>query len=130
MEQLTAQRAMQTGPSNPGRLIEVQMLMRKVSLKLSRDQIGSFISLMQIFLSHYPVTGMQEKSIYLRVLQLFERRIRMKLFMRGKSTSIKLDLPAAEAVCQMASWLQYYSFGPYEQNFIRMLIEEIHHQTT
>lgn len=128
MEQLTAQRAMQTAPTSQGRLMEVQMLMRKVKIKLSKEEIYTLITLMQIFLSRYPITGMKEKSIYLRVLNLFEKRIRFKQFV-SKSTSFTLDISTAEAVCQMASWLQYHSFGPYEKNIIRMLIEEIHHQT-
>ena len=128
MEQLISKRGVQPCPSSLGRLMEVQMLMRKVKIKLSKEQIYALISLMQVFLSRYPITGLKDKSIYLRVLQLFEKRIRFKQF-NSKSTSITLDVYTAEALFQMAYWLQHYDFQPYEKNLIRHLIDEIHHQT-
>ena len=117
MEQLT-----------PGRNTEMVMLMKKIEIKLSREQVKSLIVLMAQYSYHQPMVTLDEKSSIFLVQQLYEKKIRRWRHSLKDKFKLSLDIAQAAALFQMFINLGLAEY-PYELNLCNYITGEIHHQT-
>ena len=123
MEQLTTHH-----DQTKGRVMEVAMLMKKVKLNLSREELSAFGRILSSYLANMPFYSIYEKSLFFILYQVYETKIRKKAITMKSEYKISLDMSQAWAVAEMLEEMDLDLF-PYEYNLQRVIISEIDHQT-
>ena len=132
MEQLTTigQTALTTDQNqNRGRLIEVAMLMKKVVIKLSAEQMKALSSLMQMYFMFAQLNQLHDKAEFYLVYSIFEGKIRTKVFDLKPSHKLKLDIAQANALWWMLSNIDINDAAIFENTMRDYIMNEIDHQT-
>lgn len=132
MDELT--KSVQTGLTfnenqNRGRLIEVAMLMKKVVIKLSSEQMKALSALMQMYFMIAQLNQLHDKAEFYLVYTIFESKIRSRMFDLKPSCKLKLDIAQANAMWWMLSNLEISDTAIYENTMRDYIMAEIDHQT-
>jgi len=111
-----------------GRMIEVAMVMKKVELRLSREELAAFGRILSSFLANIALYSIYEKSVFFILYNVYESKIRKKAITMKSEYKISLEMPQAWAVTEMLEGMDLNCF-PYEYSLQRGIISEIDHQT-
>ena len=123
MEQLTTLQQ-----QTQGRLIEVAMLMKKVEIRISKEQLASLGRIMGTYLANLPLTDINDKAIFFLLYGIYESKVRKKQFSLKQQMKVSLDLPQAWAMAAMMQEIDLAAWQ-YENSLKEMIIREIDHQT-
>ena len=123
MEQLTTLQQ-----QTQGRLIEVAMLMKKVEIRISKEQLASLGRIMGTYLANLPLTDINDKAIFFLLYGIYESKVRKKQFSLKQQMKVSLDLPQAWAMVAMMQEVDLAAWQ-YENSLKEMIIREIDHQT-
>ncbi len=115
-------------PVDKGRLMEVQMLMRKIHIRISREQFNSFLLMIQLYMTHCSLVELQDKSTFFRILKLYER-LRSHQLRRTPEVAFSVDISVGHALLEMLDFPYYIEMGVYESILRGDLIRQIDHQT-
>ncbi|MCX6277682.1 MAG: hypothetical protein NT004_06275 [Bacteroidetes bacterium] len=125
MEQLTR---INNDLQTKGRLIEVAMLMKKVEIRMSLEQFASLGRIMSSYLANIQLTDIDDKAIFYLLYQMYETKVRKKMFSMKQEIKFSLDMPQAWAVTVMMQEMDL-SIWPYEYAVMELIVREIDHQT-
>ena len=111
-----------------GRMIEVAMVMRKVDLRLSREQLASLGRIMSSYMANLNLLSIDEKAIFYLLYGIYEAKVRKKMLSLKPDMKLSLDMAQAWA---MSAMIQEMNLGqwPYEYQLGQFIISEIDHQT-
>ncbi len=123
MEQLTTLQQ-----QTQGRLIEVSMLMKKVEIRISKEQLASLGRIMGTYLANLPLTDINDKAIFFLLYGIYESKVRKKQFSLKQQMKVSLDLPQAWAMAAMMQEVNLAAWQ-YENSLKELIIREINHQT-
>ena len=124
MEQLTI-----LNQSTKGRLIEVAMVMRKVEIRLSIEQLASLARIMNSYLGNIRLTDdIDDKAIFYLLYQMYEAKVRKKILSLKQDAKLSLDMAQAWAMTAMLMEMDFAGW-PYEHQVKQYIIGEINHQT-
>jgi len=111
-----------------GRMMEVAMVMKKVELHISREELAAFGRILSSYLAHLILYSVYEKHLFYILYQIYESKIRKKAITMKSEYKISLDITQAWAVAEMLEGMDLDLF-PYEYNIQRVIISEIDKQT-
>ena len=111
-----------------GRMIEVAMLMKKVEIRLSKEQLASLGRIMSSYLANLKLRDIDDKAIFYLVYGVYESKIRKKMFSLKQDMKISLDVAQAWAITAMLQDIDL-SDWKYEDSIAQFIILEINHQT-
>ena len=111
-----------------GRMIEVAMLMKKVEIRLSKEQLASLGRIMSSYLANLKLRDIDDKAIFYLVYGVYESKIRKKMFSLKQDMKISLDVAQAWAITAMLQDIDI-SDWKYEDSIAQFIILEINHQT-
>ncbi len=124
MGELTRQQQDQT----KGRMIEVAMVMKKVEIRLSMEQLAALGRIMSSYLANLRLIDIDDKAVFYLLWAIYENRVRKKMLSIKPTAKLSLDMAQAWAVMAMLQELNL-SAWPYEKNLGEFIISEIFHQT-
>ena len=111
-----------------GRMIEVAMVMRKVDLRLSREQLASLGRIMSSYLANLNLLSIDEKAIFYLLYGIYEAKVRKKMLSLKPDMKLSLDMAQAWAMSAMIQEMNLVQW-PYEYQLGQFIISEIDHQT-
>ena len=124
MGELTRQQQDQT----KGRMIEVAMVMKKVEIHLSMEQLAALGRIMSSYLANLRLFDIADKAIFYLLWAIYENRVRKKMLSIKPTAKLSLDMAQAWAMMAMLQEINL-SAWPYENNLGQIIISEIVHQT-
>jgi len=110
-----------------GRMIEVAMVMRKVDLRLSREQLASLGRIMSSYLANLNLLSIDEKAIFYLLYGIYEAKVRKKMLSLKPDMKLSLDMAQAWAMSAMIQEMNLVQW-PYEYQLGQFIISEIDHQ--
>ena len=125
MGELTRQQQDQT----KGRMIEVAMVMKKVEIRLSMEQLAALGRIMSSYLANVNLNVIDDKMIFYLLFGIYEGKMRKKMLSIKPAVKLSLDMAQAWAMEVMLMEINL-SAWPYEKNLGEFIISEIVHQTT
>jgi hypothetical protein len=125
MGQLTRQ---QQEDQTRGRMIEVAMVMKKVEINLSREQLAALGRIMSRYLANLRLFDIDSKAIFYLLWAIYENRVRKKMLSIKPTVKLSLDMAQAWAMEAMLVEINL-SAWPYEKNLGEFIVSEIVHQT-
>lgn len=111
-----------------GRNMELVMLMKKIEIRLSCEQVKSLVILMTHYSYHQPIVTLGDKSNVFLIQQIYEKKIRRWRHSLKSEFKLSLDIVQATALFQMFASLGLADY-PYELNLCNYITGEINHQT-
>ena len=111
-----------------GRMIEVAMVMKKVDIRLSMEQLAALGRIMSSYLANLRLHTIDDKAIFYLLWAIYEGRVRKKMFSVKPQAKLSLDMAQAWAMTSMLQDMDL-SVWPYEHQVMQYIISEIDHQT-
>lgn len=129
MEDLTPYKGM--APAHLMRADTLQSIsgaLKKVKLKLTRQQLGSIAIIMQMHVHELKPTGLYELAHMHEAYKLAEK-LRLKMMRNPDKVRLSLTLPEAAALYDVMDSTEFAEFAQYESNLALYIIMEIDKQT-
>jgi len=105
-------------------------LMKKVTLKLTRQQLEVLEMILKLYLTIYPTDNLHARAVALRAFKIYESKVRRKLFTTNRAFTITLDLSEASAIDEITSvMIRAGKFAIYETTVITEIHGSINQQT-
>lgn len=120
---LTPAHAMQ-----PEALQSISAALRKVKLKLTRQQLGSIAIIMQMHVNKARPRGVFELAQLYECYKLAEK-LRLKMMRNPERVKLSLTLPEAAALYDVMDNTEFADFAQYESNLALYIIMTIDEQT-
>lgn len=120
---LTPAHAMQ-----PEALQSISNALRKVKLKLTRQQLGSIAVILQMHVHKLKPTGLYELAHMHEAYKLAEK-LRLKMMRNPERVKLSLTMPEAAALYDVLDNTEFADFAQYENNLALYIIMEIDKQT-
>ena len=111
-----------------GRMMEVAMVMKKVELHLSMEQLASLGRIMSSYLANLDLYGIDAKALFYLLYAIYEAKVRKKMLQMKPSVKLSLDMAQSWAMVAMIQEMNL-SAWPYEYQLGQFIISEIDHQT-
>jgi hypothetical protein len=111
-----------------GRMMEVAMVMKKVEIRISMEQLASLGRIMSSYLANILLIDIDSKAIFYLLWAIYEGKVRKKMLSMKPGIKLSLDMAQAWAMMAMLQELDL-SVWPYEHQVCQYIISEIHHQT-
>lgn len=124
MGKLTRQQEEQTN----GRMIEVAMVMKKVEIQLTREQLAALGRVMSSYLANVRLLDIGSKAAFYLLWAIYENRVRKKMLNLKPAVKLSLDMAQSWAMGAMFSKIDLAAW-PYEQHLKQLIVSEIDHQT-
>jgi hypothetical protein len=111
------------------RRLQLARLLKKVKIKLSRQQLEALWVLLKHDLAAWKPTGIHEKSSYLLTYRIFRKIDQAYLQNLGKMAKLSFDLIEAAHFYDLREEFELSGIGEYEQAILRDITFEIQQQT-
>ena len=129
MEQLIQYNPAQSLQTTRGRIIEVAMLRKKVTLQLTQSQFEVLDGLFVLYLHTARLTDHMDKAHYFLVHQVYEKKIRPRHLDLKVIFKLSFNIAEASAIYLMLLKTNIQSCFIYENNLRNFITSEIDHQT-
>ena len=111
------------------RLIEVAMVMKKVEIHLSKEQMAALSKIMSSYLANLDLFGIDSKALFYLLYAIYESKLRKKMLSLKPGMKLSLDMSQAWAMVAMIQEMNLIAW-PYEYQLGQFIRSEIDHQTT
>lgn len=113
------------------RRLQLARLLKKVKIKLSRQQLEALWMLLKHDLSVAQPTNIHDKSSFLLTYRIFQKLDQAYLRNMGlpKAIKISFDITEAAHLYDLREEYELSGVGEYEQAVMRDVVYEIHRQT-
>jgi|GEM_PF-2098152 len=111
-----------------GRMMEVAMLMRKVELRLSMEQLAALGRIMSSYLANLDLLHIDDKAVFFLLYQIYEGKVRKKMLSTKRMLRLSLDMAQAWAMISMLQDMDMAPW-PFEESVKQWIIYEIDHKT-